>query len=135
VCELLVMIHGKPKCGDVAMDCHREERGDVIVAVPDGHDWTHEERAHPRWVVVKCPEMSLAEGEAMMSMEPLDLTRHGTTIGFHTNPYLRKRFFYLDHPVLPRGDHTVESLTLSLAEVRSAKRQKPPAVVPHDVIG
>ncbi len=124
VCELLVMIHGKPLSGDAFVDAQRHMRGDVIAALPDGHPWSHEERVHPRWVIVKVPDMTLAEGEALAAHEPTDGTHRP----------LRLRLFHLDHPGLPRGDHTVEAISLTAAEVRGARRHKAPVSHP-DVIG
>ncbi len=124
MCELLVRVQDKSLTGDSAIDCQRTMRGDVIVAMPDGHDWTQEERKHPRWVIVKVPGMSLAEGEALASREVGD--------GIRRN--LRKRLFRLDLSSLPKGDHMVESITLTVAEVRSNRKRKPP-VADSDVIG
>lgn len=124
MCELLVRIQDNPLTGDAATDCQRTMRGDVIVAMPDGHDWTPRERQSPHWVIVKVPEMSLAEGEALASPE---LPQEGKR--FH-----RKKAFHIDSSLLPRVAEMREVITLSAEDVRKAKRRKPPVADPH-VIG
>jgi hypothetical protein len=124
VCELLVRVQDKPLSGDLAVDCRRTMRGDVVVAMPDGHDWTPTERSNPEWVIVKVPDMGLAEGRALASHEPSDgLRRH-----------LRKRLFHLDPDLLPKAGDRLESVTIEASELRLAKRRKPPVQDP-DVIG
>jgi hypothetical protein len=69
VCELLVRVTDKP----VDHPHHhrtRAHRGDVVVAVPDGHDWTEVEKAHPEWVILSVPGMSVEEGERLAAPTP-----------------------------------------------------------------
>lgn len=66
--ELLIDLTGR---GEKLLDW---QPGDVIVAFPDGHDWTPTERTNPRWKILKCPEMSEAEAASLTAPElPKDL--------------------------------------------------------------
>ncbi len=124
MCELLVRLVDKPISGDAALDCQRTARGDVIVVMPDGHDWTPRERQAPHWVIVKVPDMSMEEGRALAAGEPSDGIRR----------HLRKRLFGLEPALLPRASEMLESVTLDAATLRKGKRRKPPVADP-DVIG
>lgn len=136
MCELLVWVHDREDGGNPLHDAVKYRRGDVIVAMPDGHPWTETERRHPQWVVLKVPGMSLAEGRALASEEPREPTRQL----FHT------RLFHLDLDHLEAHD-AVKSITaradagvnlpveiVSAAHLRALRRRKPPASDPR-VIG
>lgn len=124
MCELLVWVMDKEPAGDPVTDLHRPRRGDVIVACPDGHPWSQAERTHPRWVIIKVPGMTLAEGEALTHMEPGD----GVSRFRHARP------FHLDPSILPKAAACTESITIDPPALRAAKRRKPPLADP-DIVG
>ncbi len=70
VCELLVWHTDRESSGYPHLDMVKYVRGDVIVAMPDGHDWTVSERTHPKWLIIAVPDMSLSEGQALAVEEP-----------------------------------------------------------------
>ncbi len=44
------------------------KRGDVVVAMPDGHKWGKEERL-PKFVIVKIPDLSIASAQKYIQEE------------------------------------------------------------------
>ena len=124
MCELIVRVAEAHLTGDAATDCRRYHRGDVIAAVPDGHPWTPTELDHPHWVVVKVPDMTLAEGLALAAGELPDGARR----------HHHRRAFHIDPALLPADGTAVQTITLPAAAVRKGKRRKPPVADP-DVIG
>lgn len=62
--ELLIDLTGR-----VGGDKTDWQPGDVIVACSDGWPWSETERNNPKWMILKCPEMSQQEADSMMSPE------------------------------------------------------------------
>lgn len=56
--EVLIRTQDKPLTGDPYIDRHRSRRGSVIVIMPDGHEWSAEERAAPFWYILSLPGIS-----------------------------------------------------------------------------
>lgn len=124
MCELLVRFVDNPPTDDADTDCQRTQRGDVVVAMPDGHPWATNELAFGHWVVVKVPGMTLAEGEALAAGEPSDGAKR----------HRHKKLFYIDPAMLPVPGADIQAIIMDAATVRTAKRRKPPAIDP-DIIG
>ncbi len=136
MCELLVWVHDREDGGNPDHDAVKYRRGDVIVAMPDGHPWTETEKRHPSWIVLKVPGMSLVEGESLTHPEPEEVGRRL----FH------QCLFNLDldhleaHPVIKsimaRAQACV-NLPVEIVDadhLRTIKRRKPPAADPR-IIG
>ena len=84
--QLLVRI--KDKVGsDPYHDARLTKRGDVIVAVPDDHQWGLAELSNPEWRIISCPGMTNEEAQALLQEEPGDE---------RTNKMLQRRAFKLD---------------------------------------
>lgn len=62
--ELLIDLTGR-----VGGDKTDWQPGDVVVACPDGWPWSEAERKNPKWMIVKCPEMSQEEADSLMAEE------------------------------------------------------------------
>lgn len=125
MCELLVRVRSKPLTGNVAVDCQRTRRGDVIVAMPDGHSWSHEERTNPEWVIVRVPGMTVKEGTALASHEP---TGRPHKPRGKVRRHFHKRLFSLDLDALigPDDGRRSSDVTVLLSALRSAKSAKEP---------
>jgi len=44
-------------------------RGDVIAAMPDGWDWSDEEKTNPAWRILKMPTLTQAEADSLLAAE------------------------------------------------------------------
>lgn len=87
--ELLVRVVDKVNVESIYLDCGCTKRGDVIVVRPDGWAWGRCELNDPQYVVVRVPDMSLTEAEALTTPDP----------GFGmrgASPTLHKRAFKWD---------------------------------------
>lgn len=137
MCELLVFTRDKEDGPNAEHNLVKHRRGDVIVAMPDGHDWTETERTgHPEWTILKVPGMSLAEGQALAHPEPEEPTRRL----FH------RRLFHIDldhseaHPVvkaLARRTTAGANVAMEVVDadhLRTVVRRKPSVDDPN-VIG
>ena len=134
--EMLVRTLDKYEGEDLKLQAKSTGRGDVIVVVGDGWQWSAIERTSPEWIIVKC-SASLEECQAMRA------TEQGNEL---TNPYARVRAFRFDLDAFVRQGHNVptveqakqglrvESITISEQEFNAAKRRKPPVPDPA-VIG
>lgn len=131
--EMLVRTLDKYEGQDLKFHAKSTGRGDVIVVVEDGWQWSEIERTSPQWIIVKC-SASFEECQAMLACE------QGNEL---TNPYARVRAFRLDLEALGHNIPTVEqakqglrveSITISDQELNAAKRRKPPIPDPA-VIG
>lgn len=135
MCELLVWVHDREDGGNPEHDAVKYRRGDVIVAVPDGHPWGTDERGDPRWVVLCVPTMPLAEGQALATEEPAAPGRL---------PHTRLFGLDLDSPaahasvksLVARADAGVNlpAEVIDAAHLRAIRRKKAPAPDPR-VIG
>lgn len=104
-------------------------RGDVIVVMPDGHDWTPSERTHQDYRILRIAAVK-AEAEAMLAAEP----------GDEKNRMLQRRAFKLnlDDPNLPAavkefiadGSRRVPIGTVTVTQMRAIKQQKQPIADP-----
>lgn len=75
--EILLKLKDMELSRDAAIDSQRDRRGDVIVALPDGHDWATAELEWPDWIIVKIPGMSVDEASAVAAPEPPDPNNPG----------------------------------------------------------
>lgn len=119
----------QPRTGDPRLDCQRFGRGDVIVACPDGWAWSHAERTHPGWLVVKVPGMTLAEATALTSPEPAA----GPKQRGPATRYRHRTLFRLDADALfgaYPGRRAAEVVSVPLAAARAAAVRKPPVLDP-----
>jgi hypothetical protein len=86
--ELLIRVVGKPKSGNIEVDCLRTEAGDVITFKPDGHVWGKEELINPEWRIVRVAGLSETEAVSLVTQElPTQLGQ---------NRLLRKRQMRVD---------------------------------------
>lgn len=133
--ELLIRVRDKESHPDPYVDVQRSKRGDVIVACPDGWNWSHEERTNPDWRIVRIPGLPQDEVDALVAPESGDR---------RLNPMLRRRAhsFDLDSADLPKAvrDAVADDkrskavVTVSAVIGRRMRKRKPPAVDPA-VIG
>lgn len=131
--ELLVRIRDK-----VSEDFHKNialtKRGDVIVVMPDGHDWGIEELANPDWRIIRVP-VSRVEAEAMVAHELKQSEEQDKRL-------LQRRAFKFDLDSLDKASldwladdsRKVPFLSLSAAAMRAIKIQKP-VIADHNIIG
>jgi hypothetical protein len=111
MCELLVRV--VDKIGDDPYhDSKCSKRGDVIVVMPDGHQWGRAELLDP-FLVLRLPLVSSAAGESFLGRE------HDTD---PTNPSLtlQRRAFRLDLDALPSDPSAMTD-----ADLLALKRRKP----------
>lgn len=124
--ELLVRVRDKTS-PDLYKDVRLTKRGDVIVVMPDGWTWGSGELTNPDWRIVKLPNVSLDEAEAMTAGElPADPKVPSRT--------LQRRAFSFDLDNLPQSvaafiaDDTRASpaltVNLTLAQFRGLKKRK-----------
>lgn len=66
--ELLVRTHFKMTANPF-INAKAHQRGDVVMAAPDGHDWRPGELTHPEWRIMKFPQVSMTEAEVWLSPE------------------------------------------------------------------
>jgi len=64
--ELLVRVKDKIN-EDFYLNCQCTKRGDVIVAMPDGHVWGKEELSDPNYRILKLPDMLPADAQILCS--------------------------------------------------------------------
>lgn len=62
--ELLIRIVDKHPAVSTLYE-RASQRGDVIVAVPDGWDWSNAERSNPEWIIVRA-EITEIEVDALL---------------------------------------------------------------------
>lgn len=89
--ELLLRVADKTSA-DPFKDAKLTKRGDVIVALPDGWNWTEEEQRNPAWRILKWPALSLSAASVFLSPE---LDTEPAQLGIE-NPMLQRRGFGLD---------------------------------------
>ncbi len=126
MCELLVRVRDKPLTGGVTVDAGRGRRGDVVVACPDGWAWSRIERTHPRWIIIRVPGMTLAEGQSFATPEPSGQPKKRRG---RQRRVFWKRLFTLDMDTLVGtydGRRQAESVTVPLENVRASRSTKPP---------
>jgi hypothetical protein len=70
--ELLVQIVDKVNPDDPAADAMCYKAGDVIIAQPDGSEWSDRELTNPNWCVLQVPDASAADVSAFLGLEPYD---------------------------------------------------------------
>lgn len=68
--EALLRVKDKKNLNSETLDARLTKRGDVIVVVPDGHNWGKEELTNPDWRIVKVPAVTVEE--AAPCLEPED---------------------------------------------------------------
>ena len=127
--ELLIRVVDKVGT-DIYKDVGCTKRGHVIVAMPDGHDWTPNELSYPGWRIVRVTGISDAESGALLVTEP----------GLVTNRMLQRRAFKvnLDDTTLPAAvisfiaDNSRKTPigTIALAKIRTLKTQLQPVKDP-----
>lgn len=89
-----LLVRTKDKIGTTPELCAQcTKRGDVIVAMPDGHNWGTKEIANPDWRIIRVPDLGDSRAKALVAAEPLGLS-----------PHPRKRGMRLDLDAL--GDAT-----------------------------
>lgn len=96
--ELLVRLFDKYQGSDLMKIAKTTARGDVIVVVPDGWNWSFIERTSYGWLIVKVPSMTVLQAEALRSPQIGDANLH---------PYLRIRAFGINV-----DDPSVQSLNI-----------------------
>lgn len=98
MCELLVRTKNKGT----------KMRGNVVVVMPDGHDWTPRERSNPDWRIIKVLGLSVEDAESLCAREYVEAD---VGIGREASlKNLRKFFLNLDHPSMNRDTVSVEAL-------------------------
>lgn len=132
--ELLVRVRDKVS-PDPYLNVRLTKRGDVIVVMPDGHDWAADELRNRDWRIVKVPGLSMVEAEAMTVEEPHDPER---------SRMMLRRWFRLDvdsvdlpqraRQVIADDSRAAPTFDLTLQQLRAAKLQKSPVADPA-VIG
>ena len=90
--ELLIHISGRINT-DAVLNLKLPKIGDIVVAMPDGHDWTPLELSGPDFRVIKVPGMSQALADSLTAPEP------PITLGGPTDK-LRYRQFNIALPLL-----------------------------------
>jgi len=92
--ELLVRVRDKESHPDPYVDVQRSKRGDVIVACPDGWQWSHAERTNPDWRIVRVLGLPDSIAQSFLTPERGDPK---------VDRMLRRReaSFDLDHAELP----------------------------------
>lgn len=76
MCELILRVVDKP--APAAFDRPMvAQAGDVVVVVPDGHQWGREEISNPEWRIVRLPGVAESALADLMEARPhaIDLTR------------------------------------------------------------
>ncbi len=73
MCEMAVCAISE-KSDDIYTEVKSPKRGDVIIIVENGHNWSPSELADPRWVVLKFPDLTVKEMSYMLSPEPATST-------------------------------------------------------------
>jgi len=58
MCELLIRVTDKRNDNCPYADAKCLRAGDVVVIVPDGHEWSAQEMAHPHWRILKLPGLN-----------------------------------------------------------------------------
>lgn len=96
MCELLVFAVDKVN-SDFYKNCGNFKRGDVVVAMPDGHVWGLREADDPRWRILAFPDLPLASGQALCATEK-------ATDPLHPSLTLQVRAFKLDLDALAALD-------------------------------
>lgn len=125
--EILLRVRDKSNPDDIYKDVRLTKRGDVIVAMPDGHPWGSGELGNPDWRILKLPDVSLTEADAMTTEElPADPQAPSRT--------LQRRAFSFDIDNLPQSaaafiaDDTRATPALTLAmtvpQFRALKKRK-----------
>lgn len=66
--ELLVCVVSKTH-HDPYFDCKRPKAGDVIVVMPDGHEWGRAEIENQDWKIVRVPGVSVDQASVFTSPE------------------------------------------------------------------
>lgn len=101
MCEILVRTKNK--------EGTQKRRGNVVVVMPDGHDWTPRERGNPDWRIIKIAGLSVEEGESLCASDYVqaDVGMRGRESDMIS---LRKFFLDLDHPSLNRELVSAEAL-------------------------
>lgn len=69
MCELLVRTVDKTN-DDPYLDAQLTKRGDVVVIVPDGHEWSEAERSNPHWRILKFPGVPESDLASLTAPEP-----------------------------------------------------------------
>lgn len=69
MCEALIRVVDKTNA-DPYFDAQCTKRGDVIVVVPDGWSWGHEELINSDWRVLKLPNVSELQAASFLAPEP-----------------------------------------------------------------
>lgn len=59
--DILFRTKDKVNQNDETLDVKCLKRGDVVVVVPDDHNWGEQELANPDWRIVKAPNLSEAD--------------------------------------------------------------------------
>lgn len=89
--EILLRVVDKINLDDPIKNNQCTKRGDVIVVVPDGHNWGKEELSNPDWRIIKAPNLTEA---ATYDFTHADLDINGNEIK------RRKHTFDFDNPIL-----------------------------------
>lgn len=113
MCELLIQKENKNDFGNVYNDCKLPKRGDVIVAMPDGWEWSDTETLI--FELRKFPGISVSHAEPLLSGE-ISPTMSLTI----ANPMLQFRGFYLDLDV--------EMATIEEMTQKRSSRQDPTTI-------
>lgn len=132
--ELLIRVVDKERSGDIALDAQRTRAGDVIVAMPDGHDWTPTERSNPDWRIVHVPSLLDSEAITLVAGES-PTAMAGTRV-------LQKRKVTIDLEqldilegglILSNRQKKRTDATISLTNLRSCMSLKKPILDPRIV--
>ncbi len=116
--ELLVRVKDKVNPDSPQLDAKCLKAGDVVVACPDGWEWSELEKSNPDWLIVKVPGMSMEEAKTFTAPEVGDRL---------VNPMLRQRAFKIDL-------EQVQNKVLTAKEILGLKVLKEPLDDPS-VIG
>lgn len=95
------------------------KRGDVVVVMPDGHEWGRKE-GPPKFQVVKIPDAVLADLRYLQDEQHEDDDRNVT------NDTYRRRAHTFDFGTLPPGVITAieKGIPVNLSAVQSAMKRK-----------
>lgn len=95
--EMLVRLFNKYEGEDSKLISKSTGRGDVIVAVEDGWNWSEIERTSYNWIIINCPA-ALSKCRTLRTPEQGDRFE---------DPYLWILAFYLDLDILISLGHTI----------------------------
>lgn len=120
MCEMLVMREDKVN-EDPVMDASCLKSGMVITIQEDGWEWSKEELDHPRWIVLRLPDVSVeemekkllqTESQKLLEKNPLDPKADPVA-----NKALQQRAFKIDLAALPEKELTLKDIETATVEL------------------